>query len=64
MKTLDDLFREVESEPPPPEDPAAIERNRRKAEAERQRHIAAGWYDEDGNPGPNAEPEEFDEDDE
>ena len=36
-----------------------------KMAAERARHIALGWYDEDGNPGPNAEPDgDDDEEDE
>jgi hypothetical protein len=42
-----------------PERQAAL---REKAEAERRRHIELGWYDEDGNPGPNAEPNDEDED--
>lgn len=29
-----------------------------KAAAERARHIALGFYDEEGNPGPNADPVE------
>lgn len=64
MKTLAELFAEDEAKPAPAEDPQMVARNRAKAEAERARHIALGWYDEHGNPGPNAEPDEPGEEDE
>lgn len=35
-----------------------------KRDAERAHHIAMGWYDEDGNPGPNAEPDGDDDEEE
>jgi hypothetical protein len=36
--------------------------HRAKMDAERAYHIAMGWYDEDGNPGPNAAPDDDEED--
>lgn len=39
-------------------------RNAAKREAERQRHIAAGWITEDGEPGPNAPKDDEDDADE
>ena len=65
-QTLAEIFAEEEARLSalPPDPPEVEARRAARREAERQRHIALGWIDEDGNPGPNADPPDDEEDDE
>jgi len=70
MKTLDDLFAEDEAqrlaEANTPErlaeDAAMAERNRVRSEAEFQRGVELGWFDQDGNSLLPDDPEDEDDD--
>lgn len=71
MKTMGEIFEEEEARllaearaEPEAVREARFARETARREAERQRHIALGWYDEDGNPGPNADPEDDEDEDE
>lgn len=65
MATLDQLFSEHEAQlaKATPETPEQIAARRAKSAAEWQRGIDLGWYDENGNPGPNAGPDEEEDED-
>ena len=63
MKTLAELFEEEEANLAgvPDDTPEQIAARIAKSRAEWERGIALGWHDKDGNPGPNADPDEDDE---
>jgi hypothetical protein len=59
----DDVFEEKAAETRKSWDTIDHEKLKEKAELERQRGIALGWFDEDGNPS-SSDDDENDEDDE